>query len=406
MGLLAFPAMLRAGYNIKISAGRDHRRRLPRHPDPAVGAADRLRRDRGRVGRAALRRRILPRLHARGRSTSATSSSSRSSSRSLMPPLPAERAGGAAAAVRASRWRSSGAQRADRARARRSAAAAPASRSAPSLAPALRHAAAGALHRRACWSSRYRVATAPVIEASTAGLVEAGGAIAAPTSRRSRPASSAQPDGGSGTGLAEPPAEEAKEGAPPAERGGAEGEGGEAAGAATAAGRNRPRRRRPPSTSGCRCPTWFWIVLAIGVGGARRASTALWNWERLEVFKFLLTSFFPLAILIIAVLGSIVFGLATPTEAAAVGAFGGFILAAAYRFIAHWRDARPAAQPGSAVATTVKELGTDREGVVVPHREDERDGVLALRRLVDLLRGVRAARRAGGHQRTGCCRST
>ena len=45
----------------------------------------------------------------------------------------------------------------------------------------------------------------------------------------------------------------------------------------------------------------------------------------------LLASFFPLLILILAVLGSIVFGLATPTEAAAVGALGGFLLAAAYK---------------------------------------------------------------------------
>ncbi len=45
----------------------------------------------------------------------------------------------------------------------------------------------------------------------------------------------------------------------------------------------------------------------------------------------LLTSFFPLAVLILSVLGSIMFGLATPTEAAAVGALGGIILAAAYR---------------------------------------------------------------------------
>jgi tripartite ATP-independent transporter DctM subunit len=35
--------------------------------------------------------------------------------------------------------------------------------------------------------------------------------------------------------------------------------------------------------------------------------------------------------MIMAVLGSIIFGLATPTEAAAVGALGGFALAAAYR---------------------------------------------------------------------------
>ena len=56
---------------------------------------------------------------------------------------------------------------------------------------------------------------------------------------------------------------------------------------------------------------------------------ALLSFNRLEVFKMLLTSFFPLLILILAVLGSIVMGLATPTEAAAVGAFGGFVLAVA-----------------------------------------------------------------------------
>ena len=41
-----------------------------------------------------------------------------------------------------------------------------------------------------------------------------------------------------------------------------------------------------------------------------------------EVFWALLTSFFPLAILILSVLGAILFGLATPSEAAAVGAAG------------------------------------------------------------------------------------
>ncbi|MEW9806047.1 TRAP transporter large permease subunit [Mesorhizobium sp. ZMM04-5] len=45
----------------------------------------------------------------------------------------------------------------------------------------------------------------------------------------------------------------------------------------------------------------------------------------------LLTSFFPLAILILSVLGAILFGLATPSEAAAIGALGGLVLAAAYR---------------------------------------------------------------------------
>jgi tripartite ATP-independent transporter DctM subunit len=50
-----------------------------------------------------------------------------------------------------------------------------------------------------------------------------------------------------------------------------------------------------------------------------------------QVLLLLLTSFFPLALLILCVLGAIMFGLATPTEAASVGAFGGFLLAAAYR---------------------------------------------------------------------------
>jgi hypothetical protein len=49
MGLLAFPAMLKAGYNIKV----------------ALGSAHRLRRDRGRVGGPALCGCVLPRPDAR-----------------------------------------------------------------------------------------------------------------------------------------------------------------------------------------------------------------------------------------------------------------------------------------------------------------------------------------------------
>ncbi|MBA2722556.1 MAG: TRAP transporter large permease subunit, partial [Methylibium sp.] len=64
---------------------------------------------------------------------------------------------------------------------------------------------------------------------------------------------------------------------------------------------------------------------------AMAAYYLLLSFARLEIFKMLLSSFFPLLIMILAVLGSIVFGLATPTEAAAMGALGGFILAAAYR---------------------------------------------------------------------------
>ena len=53
----------------------------------------------------------------------------------------------------------------------------------------------------------------------------------------------------------------------------------------------------------------------------------------------LLTSFAPLAVLILAVLGSILFGLATPSEAAAVGALGGLMLAVAYRALT-WKRIR------------------------------------------------------------------
>jgi len=50
----------------------------------------------------------------------------------------------------------------------------------------------------------------------------------------------------------------------------------------------------------------------------------------------LLTSFVPLALLILSVLGSILLGLATPAEAAAIGAFGGLFLAFCYRAL-NWK---------------------------------------------------------------------
>jgi tripartite ATP-independent transporter DctM subunit len=51
----------------------------------------------------------------------------------------------------------------------------------------------------------------------------------------------------------------------------------------------------------------------------------------------LVTSFLPLAALVTAVLGAIMFGLATPHEAAAMGAFGALLLAAAYRSLS-WKN--------------------------------------------------------------------
>ncbi|MGH8720802.1 MAG: TRAP transporter large permease subunit, partial [Burkholderiales bacterium] len=51
----------------------------------------------------------------------------------------------------------------------------------------------------------------------------------------------------------------------------------------------------------------------------------------LHVLKELLAGVVPLAVIITAVLGTIMGGLATPTEAAAMGAFGSVCLVAAYR---------------------------------------------------------------------------
>ncbi|WP_129559394.1 TRAP transporter large permease subunit, partial [Bordetella pertussis] len=77
-------------------------------------------------------------------------------------------------------------------------------------------------------------------------------------------------------------------------------------------------------------PYGFWIFFAVCVA-LLAVFYALLNWSRLEVFRLLMSSFFPLALMIVAVLGSIVFGLATPSEAAAMGALGGALLALAYR---------------------------------------------------------------------------
>ena len=54
------------------------------------------------------------------------------------------------------------------------------------------------------------------------------------------------------------------------------------------------------------------------------------------IFLQLLTSFVPLSLLILAVLGSILLGLATPAEAAAIGAFGGLFLAFCYKAL-NWK---------------------------------------------------------------------
>ena len=103
----------------------------------------------------------------------------------------------------------------------------------------------------------------------------------------------------------------------------------------------------PKGDTASRLPTpqSFWIVVVVGAVLLAFAYLLL-DFARLEVFRMLLSSFFPLAVMILGVLGTIVFGLATPTEAAAIGALGGFILAAFYMALEKPHDQRKRWWPG------------------------------------------------------------
>jgi TRAP-type mannitol/chloroaromatic compound transport system permease large subunit len=204
------------------------------------------------------------------------------------------------------------------------------------------------------------VTTAPEVVASTAGLIEAGGLIAAPAPEREASTGligAAEPEEKE-TDAEEPAATEAKEPAAPPAAEAAKLESTKEPSGAMKAGEAPKKAATGAESERLPVPLWLWIAFGVGIA-AIAILYALWNWERFEVFKMLLSSFFPLALMILAVLGSIVFGLATPSEAAAVGGFGGFVLAAIYRFIGNWREARPGG-PGreDVIWKTVKELGT------------------------------------------------
>ncbi|MFN0162012.1 MAG: TRAP transporter large permease subunit [Burkholderiales bacterium] len=218
----------------------------------------------------------------------------------------------------------------------------------------------------------WRAATAPADQEVT-GVVEMGGTGGASASTDSGGLAEPKAEEGGlaepkeeSTGLAEPPkddeADAKKEGkAEPASTGLAEpgpgtaakaaekGKPGAAVADATKSGDTDKAAAAVPERLDT--PTWF-FGFASGCALFLLAIYAIWSWERLEIFKMLLGSFFPLALLILAVLGSIVFGLSTPTEAAAVGAFGGFLLAIAYRYLEHRRGS---ARAGGA---TVREVGS------------------------------------------------
>jgi TRAP-type mannitol/chloroaromatic compound transport system permease large subunit len=161
-----------------------------------------------------------------------------------------------------------------------------------------------------------------------------------PGSALTEPPGAALQEPPGGGGLQEPPGS-----APPKEAPGALAEPPGAADPAATAARtpgvaepagassvSAPAKAAPPAIKPAErvaTPPAYWVALAICLGVLAVLYSTL-NFERLEVFKMLLASFFPLAILILAVLGAIVYGLATPTEAAAIGSFGGFVLAAIY----------------------------------------------------------------------------
>ena len=189
----------------------------------------------------------------------------------------------------------------------------------------------------------YASATAPKASVDTAGLVQAGGSVMGDEEKAVE-----------SSGLQEPPKEEGGLAEPPAEPGEAAASAAAPAAPAPSAAASvaaTPTPAAAPAADRVPAPTWYWIVFGVGMAGLLLVNW-LMSWQRLEIFKMLLASFFPLAVMIIAVLGSIVFGLATPTEAAAVGAFGGVVLAGAYRYIA----ARQAQSP-SPMARTLLDLG-------------------------------------------------
>lgn len=175
----------------------------------------------------------------------------------------------------------------------------------------------------AAWGG-HRLATTPPDTANRAAASAAAGGVAEPPGALREPPSAgglAEPPGAD-DGLKEPPGADAGLKEPPGAEGGLM-----EPPAATPQGAGGPPA---PAAERLPAPRGYWIGVAVG-GAALALFYAVLSFQRLQVFKMLLTSFFPLVVLILAVLGSIVLGLATPTEAAAVGALGGFVLAAAYR---------------------------------------------------------------------------
>ncbi|MFZ9432637.1 MAG: TRAP transporter large permease subunit, partial [Burkholderiaceae bacterium] len=200
----------------------------------------------------------------------------------------------------------------------------------------------------------WRVATAPL---DTDNMAASAGGMMSLESPSASEAGGVQEPPGAGGGVQEPPGSGGGVQEPPGASGGVQEPPGASGGVQEPPGAARMGVQEPPGAStgvreppgaggGVQEPPAAGSAGSTAVGGSpapeperRAASTNFWigvgvgflaligfyglmSFQRLEIFKMLLSSFFPLVVLILAVLGSIVFGLATPTEAAAVGAFG------------------------------------------------------------------------------------
>jgi len=163
--------------------------------------------------------------------------------------------------------------------------------------------------------SIYHYTTVPKV-VDTSGLQEMGSADTTNVVDESEVGGLQEPEMEESNGLEEPPPESSQETHQPP--------------AVTAAPAELPETVATSGPAG-RLPAsmGYWITLGICLFGLA-VFYAIFSFVRLEIFKMLLGSFFPLALLILGVLGSILMGLATPTEAAAMGSFGGLFLAIAY----------------------------------------------------------------------------
>ena len=120
-----------------------------------------------------------------------------------------------------------------------------------------------------------------------------------------------------------------------------------------------------------------------------------------EVVVMLFKSFVPLTLLILSVLGAIMFGIATPTEAAAVGAFGAAVLAVAYRAFT-WQGLRESvfltARTSAMVCWLFVGSATFAVDLRLPRRQRADQGIRARH---EPERGDLPAAVAGHHLRTG-----